>query len=342
MKIYLSEIYSQFLKRKKGILLLSLPVFAGTFVAFHAFSDNKGNEFWRKEQNRIPKISEQGRLISFPPDYPGLTRFSYITVGVGNASFSVIAPARVVASIKTSVNSGEKIILFDSPETTQLFSEYKRNRATAIKGLKDLMRVRDMYANQAATGRDVTEAESNFAVTKAEADESESKLRTIGLNPKELDNVKGPALWLICDVPESQLSEVQKGEEVRIQLSSFPGKTFVGHAEAIGDAIDPVLRTVKVRVTIKNPKEKILPGMYAKVDFGDPHTSVILLPNRSILTVDEKNYVFVKEGTGSFRRRQIILGTSGEASTIVTDGLSVGETILIEGVILLKGLSFGF
>ncbi|EPG73729.1 HlyD family secretion protein [Leptospira fainei serovar Hurstbridge str. BUT 6] len=340
MTTYIYKIYSEFINNKNRILFISLISFFG--IGYYCFPDKKGKDIWRQEQNRAPKISEKGNLISFPTDYSGLSRFSYITVGTGNASFSVIAPARVVASIKTSVNSGEKIVLFDSPENTQLFSEYKRNRATVIKGLKDLLRVRDMYANQAATGRDVTEAESNFAVTKAEADESESKLRTIGLNPKELDNVKGPALWLICDVPESQLSEVQKGEEVRIQFSSFPGKIFIGHAEAIGDAIDPVLRTVKVRVTIKNPKEKILPGMYAKVDFGDPHTSVILLPNKAILTVDEKHYVFIKEGTGSFRRRQVVLGTSGENSTIVTDGLSVGETILIDGVILLKGLSFGF
>ncbi|MFB5649448.1 efflux RND transporter periplasmic adaptor subunit [Leptospira wolffii] len=322
-------------------VLLFVIVILG-FWGYSKFSAYKLKEAWKQEKDRSPKVSDNGETISFPPDSSGLARMSILRVGIGDASFSVIAPARVIASINTSVNSGEKIILFDSADTTQMFAEYKRSRAVTAKSFKDLARVRDMYANQAATGREVTEAESNFAIAKAESAETESKLRSIGFNPKELDSVSGPSLWLICDVPESQLSEVQKGEEVRIQFSSFPGKVFKGHAEAVGEVVDPTLRTVKVRVTLRNPKDKILPGMYARVDFGDPRTSVIVLPNQAIITVDEKNYVFLSEGDGIFRRRQVVLGTSGEDRTIVNEGLSSGDQVVTEGAFLLKGLSFGF
>lgn len=320
-----------------SILLLTLAVFLQNWNA-----SRKAQEHWKLEKARSPRVTESGARIEFPKDHPGLARLVYQKIGKGNAAFSVIASARVIASINTSVNSGEKLILFDSGETTHLYSEYKRTRAVASKAYKDLARIKDMYVNQAATRRDVTEAESNFAVAKAESAEAESKLRTIGFNPKELDSVSGSSYWIICDVPESQLSEVENGEEVKIQFSSFPGKIFLGKAEAVGEVIDPVLRAVKVRVTLKNTKERILPGMFARVDFGDPRSSVLAIPNHAIVTVDEKHYVFLKEDEYSFRRRQVVLGSSGDERTIVKDGLSEGDEIVIDGAILLKGISFGF
>ncbi|EQA60375.1 hypothetical protein LEP1GSC062_0298 [Leptospira alexanderi serovar Manhao 3 str. L 60] len=42
-------------------------------------------------------------------------------------------------------------------------------------------------------------------------------MRTIGFNPKELDSVSGTSYWIICDVPKSQLSGEESGEEVKIQ-----------------------------------------------------------------------------------------------------------------------------
>ncbi|MCH1888800.1 efflux RND transporter periplasmic adaptor subunit [Leptospira borgpetersenii] len=258
-----------------GFLILTLAIF------LHNRNLSKKTQEHRKLEKAIsPHVTEAGAKIEFPKDYPGLARSVYQKIRKGNADFSVMASARVIASINTSVNSGEKLILFDSGETTHLYSEYKRTRVVASKAFKDLTRVRDMYVNQAATRRDVAEAES--------------KLRTIGFNPKELDSVSGTSYWIICDVPESQLSEVENGEEVKIQFPSFPGKIFLGKAETIGEVIDPVLRTVKVRVTLKNTKEKILPGMFARVDFGDPRSSILAIPNRAIVTVDEKNYVFLK------------------------------------------------
>ncbi|WP_425529203.1 efflux RND transporter periplasmic adaptor subunit [Leptospira stimsonii] len=332
------------LYKKKPRLIWSASILILIFTVFfqHWRASKKAEDHWRLEKDRSPRITEGGIRIEFPKDHPGLSRLVYQKLGIGNAAFSVIASARVIASINTSVNSGEKLILFDSGETTHLYSEYKRARAVTSKAYKDLARVKDMFVNQAATRRDVTEAEANFAVAKAESSEAESRLRTIGFNPKELDDVSGSSYWIICDVPESQLSEVERGEEVKIQFSSFPGKIFIGKAEAVGEVIDPVLRAVKVRVTLKNTKEKILPGMFARVDFGDPRSSVLSVPNKAIVTVDEKNYVFLKEDETSFRRIHVVLGTSGEERSIVKEGLSEGDEIVVDGAILLKGISFGF
>ncbi|TGL77657.1 efflux RND transporter periplasmic adaptor subunit [Leptospira yasudae] len=333
---------SVYRKRPRLVLIGAVLLFALAVVFQNWNASRKAQEHWKMEKARSPRVTEAGARIEFPKDHPGLARLVYQKIGKGNAAFSVIASARVIASINTSVNSGEKLILFDSGETTHLYSEYKRTRAVASKAFKDLARVKDMYVNQAATRRDVTEAESNFAVARAESAEAESKLRTIGFNPKELDVVSGSSYWIICDVPESQLSEVENGEEVKIQFSSFPGKIFIGKAEAVGEVIDPVLRAVKVRVTLKNTKERILPGMFARVDFGDPRSSVLAIPNHAIVTVDEKHYVFLKEDDNSFRRTQVVLGSSGEERTIVKEGLSEGDEIVVDGAILLKGISFGF
>ncbi|EQA60399.1 hypothetical protein LEP1GSC062_0299 [Leptospira alexanderi serovar Manhao 3 str. L 60] len=154
--------------RPKSVLSAAFLILTLSIFLYNWNLSKKTQEHWKLEKVTSPHVSEAGAKIEFPKDYPGLARLVYQKIRKGNADFSVIASARVIASINTSVNSGEKLILFDSGETTHLYSEYKRTRVVASKAFKDLTRVRDMYVNQAATRRDVTEAESNFAVAKAE------------------------------------------------------------------------------------------------------------------------------------------------------------------------------
>jgi multidrug efflux pump subunit AcrA (membrane-fusion protein) len=135
---------------------------------------------------------------------------------------------------------------------------------------------------------------------------------------------------------------VQKGEDVDIVFSSYPDKKFIGRATSLGDAIDPVTRSIKVRVTMPNPGIKFVPGMFAKVDFGDPIPSVVLLPLSSVVTVDGRDYAFVETSPGTYERREIVTATSNATQVIVLKGITENEKVVSSGAMLLKGLSFGF
>ena len=223
-----------------------------------------------------------------------------------------------------------------------MYSQYRQAKINVERTSKNFARTKEMYDNQAATGKDLNEAETDAANAKAQFNEADGKLRALGYNPQELEKISTPTVWLISDVTESQLKEVQKGEEVDIYFTSLPGKKFLGHAEAIGEVIDPITRTVKVRVSAKNPHGFFLPGMFAKVDFGDPISNVILLPPSAVVTVEGKDYVFVQSNTGEFHRRAVTVLDANPTNVVIGSGVVDGDQVVVQGSLLLKGLSFGY
>ena len=278
-----------------------------------------------QESSAKPVISDDGTTIRFPVETTGLRQIQTTEAREGTALVSVIAPARVVATILPAVTLSRNIILFESPDITTLYSQYRQSSSNVELTSKNLVHVKEMYNNQGATARDLNQAETDAANARASMGEMEGKLRAFGFNPAELESVKMQTAWLMSDVPETELHKVEKGENVVIVFSSFPDKKFIGKAAAIGDIVDPVTRTVKVRVTLQNPNGRLLPGMFARVDFSYPQHDVILLPLNAIVTVDANDYAFVQTAEREFSRRKVTISNANELNAVVLDGISVGE-----------------
>lgn len=83
--------------------------------------------------------------------------------------------------------------------------------------------------------------------------------------------------------------------------------------------------------------------MFATVKFPEETGSdSVVIPFNSVVTVEGKNYVFVEETPREFFRREVVLGISTRERVNVLEGLTKGDRVVVEGAILLKGLSFGF
>jgi cobalt-zinc-cadmium efflux system membrane fusion protein len=288
-------------------------------------------------------VSDRGLTIAFPPESIGLRQITTTAMRKGTANIPVLAPARVVATIaEVAAEQHDKVLLFESQDITSLYSQYRQSKANLTRTQRNFDRTKDMYDNHGATAKDINDAETDLGTAKASAAEFQSKLRAAGFDPLELEAAPAGTAWMISDVPESELNEVQRGEEVDVMMSSFPDRKFVGHAAAIGDVVDPVTRTVKVRVTLPSPNRRFLPGMFARVDFGDPKTGVIILPASAVVSVEEKDFVFVESSPGIFHRREVVLATTTPSEVILDHGVEDGERVVVAGAMLLKGLSFGF
>jgi len=310
-------------------------------MSFESCTDTDGKQVSQPIAGRVT-ISGDGQTITFPNDSPGLDEFKISTVEKGSATLSVIAPARVVAGISHSKSGGNDIVLFDSPDVTSLYSQYKQSRANVDLTSKNLVRVKQMYENLGVTGKDLNQAETDAATAKASLEEMEGRLKVLGYNPSELENVKGNMVWLMADVPEAQLHEVTKGGSIRITLAAFPDKLFVGRIDAIGSIIDPNTREIKVRISLPNTEGKFLPGMFAQVDFGNKISEAYVLPLSAVVTVEGNNYLFIQTAPNTFERRKVILASSDETKLVVLSGLKDNEKVVTSGAMLLKGISFGY
>ncbi len=288
----------------------------------------------------FPTVTNNGKTITFSSE-ESMHRFESIVLQRQQGFLSVLATAHVIASISSSVRNTEKVILFENPEIASLYASYKKSKTDLAKARKNIERVKDMFENRVATRKDMFEAEAELTDSIADIEEKESKLRSLGFNPIQLESYSSGTVIIVSELPESQLSQVEVGESVDITFSAYPDKVFVGKAEAIGDSLDSATRTAKIRVALKVGSQKILPGMFAKVEFGDRTENLLILPKTSVVSVEGKDYVFVKADSKTILRREVkyLIGSGNEIS--ILSGLEEGEVVIVKSVILLKGISFG-
>jgi Cu(I)/Ag(I) efflux system membrane fusion protein len=71
-------------------------------------------------------------------------------------------------------------------------------------------------------------------------------------------------VWVKLDAYESDLSWLRFGQQVEFTTVSFPGEVFKGTISFIDPVLDPVTRTVKVRVDVSNEDGRLKPEMFVK------------------------------------------------------------------------------
>ncbi len=269
-------------------------------------------------------------------------RFETIVIRETNFVENLHVSAQAVAGAIPSMESHLALVVFEVPEMTQVFSSYIKSKAAFERALKQYDRVKEMIAGNAASGRELLEAQTDRNQAEAEHREAESRLIQNSFSPQQLERMRSGTVLMMCDVPEARLVEVDIGERVEFDFTSFPNEVFYGRVMAISNAIDPQTRTVKVSIELPNPKGRIKLGMFARVTIERTTVKALALPHEAIVSADAKSFVFVRTTDSTFERRQVMLGADNGKEFELKSGVQAGENVVVTNAILLKGLSFGY
>lgn len=304
-----------------------------------------------------PQVTLGGARIVFPDDQ--LAAF-FVTEKIAptNMTTEITAPAKVSAIVVPSdEGASQNLILFENPDLastyTQLIQHEINIRQIQEINIKqrqvELGRVKDLQEHGAASGRDLLEAQTalsmeqtNLANERAALIEHETKLKAGGFDPRSLREANAGSAFVTCDIPENQISKINDGSNCVLQFTSFPDERFHAKIDAVADAVDNTTRMVKLRIRLANPQHKFKAGMFAQVSFGVEEGENISVNKTSLITVQGNNYVFVKNGSREFERRPVTTGMQIGDRVIVFSGLKEGEEIASQGLMQLKGLSFGY
>lgn len=71
-------------------------------------------------------------------------------------------------------------------------------------------------------------------------------------------------LWVLLDAYESDLPWIRYGQEVQFTTEAYPGQAFTGWVSFIDPVLNPVTRTVRVRVDVPNPQGRLRPEMFVR------------------------------------------------------------------------------
>jgi cobalt-zinc-cadmium efflux system membrane fusion protein len=143
-------------------------------------------------------------------------------------------------------------------------------------------------------------------------------------------------LWVLLDVPETDLNELKGGQEVELRTPAYPGRVFPGRLVAVGASLDPQTRVVHARANVENPEGALKAEMYVTVNVKLPTSEAesVEVPASAVIYVNEKYYVFVpdKSDPNKFSRREItVLHERSAGATVVIKGVRPGERVVSDG-----------
>ncbi len=158
-----------------------------------------------------------------------------------------------------------------------------------------------------------------------------------GQNDKPLFIISDPDyLWVWIDAPEANLNDFRTGQIIELGAEPFPNQTFQATVDFVGDALDPVTRTLKVRAKIHNAEHLLKSEMYVQAYLKKQNEQLLDIPAKAVFLKDGVQMVFVRTADGIFQRRQIQPVTINSDWVSIKDGLANGDEVVLDGSIYLE------
>lgn len=134
-------------------------------------------------------------------------------------------------------------------------------------------------------------------------------------------------------VPESFISRVRPGQQVKALVDAYPDQAFTGSIYAIEPGIDEGTRTILVRARIGNAELKLRPGMFARVQLQlGLREKAIWIPEQAIVPKGKESFVFrVQQGKVDMVKVQLGIRKPGEVE--VVSGVAAGDLVVTDGTL---------
>jgi cobalt-zinc-cadmium efflux system membrane fusion protein len=269
------------------------------------------------------------------------------------------------------VDKGQTLALLDSSDLARAVSDYHKALANNEVKQKQLSRADDLLAHHAIAEKDYQQAQADAQMAKAELEAAREQILVFGMDPEHattqlrvsaprsgviLDVGAAPGeysksldapmplctianittVWAVGDVYEKDLTAVKSGEEALVTLNAYPDEHLSGRVSVVSDTVDPVTRTLHLRVVLNNSSARIKPAMFGSIRLLRSTAQGVLVPTSAVIREGTEAYVFVAKGNGRYERRNVKLARSFDGSLEIQSGIAAGDTIVSEGALLLR------
>lgn len=270
------------------------------------------------------------------------------------------------------VDKGQTLAILDSSDLARAVADYRKALIDSQVKQKALERATYLYAHSAIAQKDLQQAQGDAEMSEAEVQAARAELHVFGMDPDhagaelrvvaprsgvildigaaqgEYSNaLSAPqplctiadlsTVWAVGDIYEKDLTAARSGEPAQVTLDAYPGQMWEGRLSVVSDAVDPNTRTLHVRVVLANPATRLKPAMFGSVRLLRSTTKGIVVPSTTVIHEGNMTYVFLSKGNGRYQRRSVTLGGTVGESVEIENGIQVGDTVVTQGGLLLRG-----
>lgn len=148
-------------------------------------------------------------------------------------------------------------------------------------------------------------------------------------------------LQIEAKIPEGKIGVLKNGLTAQVSLEAYKDESFPAHIFRISPIVDETSRTKEVYFLFDTSDSRINAGMYVRIKLNTVlHKNVISVPSDCVVSSGGKNFVFVLNDDMTVSQREVQTGVTVDARLEITDGLSAGEKIVVNGMqVLTDGAS---
>lgn len=145
-------------------------------------------------------------------------------------------------------------------------------------------------------------------------------------------------VYAYFNVSETEYLEYSRSRETRsdqkVHLILADGTPFAstGKIETLESEFEENTGSIAFRARFPNPKQLLKHGASGKVVLTNQLEDALLLPQKAVFEMQDKNYVYVLDSANKVKMKSFASHTRIKHSYIVQEGLKPGEKVVYEGV----------
>ena len=276
---------------------------------------------------------------------------------------------KVNVSLGDYVKKGDVLAVLRSGEINDYQNQYDVAISNSQIAKKNLDIAEELFKTKVNSEKDVLNARNDYKKSVSEVNKIKQLLSIYGANAENNDalyriiaptdgyivekninenmQVRGDnassiftvsflnEVWVLADVYESDLAKLNIGDDALITTIAYPDKVFKGKVLKLGTLLDPITKTLKLRIVLDNKDALLKPEMFASLKIHSKvQNKVLTIPTKSLVFDNSHFTVMVARNDTAFERRNVEVIRSVGDKTFISTGLKAGERVVTDGSLL--------
>ncbi|HKX12154.1 MAG TPA: efflux RND transporter periplasmic adaptor subunit [bacterium] len=218
------------------------------------------------------------------------------------------------------------------PAQAAIANEPSEDRVTLDQARIDRIKAELAISERQSAGSTIQAAVDGFVAKVPIAEGSMVKPEEVLVEIVKIDPIE-----LTLQLPREDISRLDKNMEARVNVPDLGGESFAGEISFIGAELDPVKKTLELRIRIANQALRIKGGMegIANLAIANKSHQGLMVPTAAVQNDGLRKYVYVIKGQLA-EKREVETGISMEGLVEIKSGLRNGDRVVVNGLGALK------
>ncbi|MDE7381103.1 MAG: efflux RND transporter periplasmic adaptor subunit [Muribaculaceae bacterium] len=337
---------------KYNITILSVAALFASAGLLSCSSDKKGGE--QKDEKPVVKVETVSqRLVDQLATYTATVEADI----VNNISSST--PNRIkqiTVDEGMLVSAGQVLVVLDDVNAVNYQTQVENAKANLRNVQTNYDRALELFKIGGGTKQNVDQMETQLINAKNSLAAAERTLRNSKENTVLTAPISGvvtarnydpgdmtsnlPILTIakvnpvkiVTNIPESELSKVNKGMPAEIHFDTYGDTSFAGIITMIAPTVNAQSRTFGVEITMPNSDSRVLPGMFGRVTLNLGQSEHVVVPDKAVIKMPGAgaHYVYTY-ADGKVKYNKVELGQRLGDSYEILSGIENGASVVISG-----------